>query len=166
MRVAELVSNRRNVRVVIYATLPCRGRAPVHPRINRLLDQSAHPITRSPDQPDISEGPMLIRHGTVVTARETRQADVLIEGERISQVGMDLAAGSMRGRFRRRGTGQLSPAASTATPILTCPLATLRRATISRRARGAAAFGEQPPSWTDAAPRPAAPGCAMHSTSG
>src|SRR5208283_4931147 len=36
----------------------------------------------------------LIRHGTVVTAQETRKADVLIEGERISQVGPGLAAGS------------------------------------------------------------------------
>ena len=36
----------------------------------------------------------LIRNGTVVTAKETRKADVLIEGERISQVGPGLAAGS------------------------------------------------------------------------
>ena len=36
----------------------------------------------------------LIRNGTVVTAQETRKADVLIEGERISQVGSSLAAGS------------------------------------------------------------------------
>ena len=36
----------------------------------------------------------LIRNGTVVTARETVQADVLIEGERISQVGPGLEQGS------------------------------------------------------------------------
>jgi dihydropyrimidinase len=36
----------------------------------------------------------LIRNGTVVTAQETREADVLIEGERISQVGPGLPAGS------------------------------------------------------------------------
>jgi dihydropyrimidinase len=35
----------------------------------------------------------LIRNGTVVTARETVQADVLIEGERISQVGPGLERG-------------------------------------------------------------------------
>ena len=35
----------------------------------------------------------LIRNGTVVTAQETRKADVLIEGERISQVGPGLIAG-------------------------------------------------------------------------
>ena len=32
----------------------------------------------------------LIRNGTVVTATETKKADVLIEGERISQVGQNL----------------------------------------------------------------------------
>jgi dihydropyrimidinase len=36
----------------------------------------------------------LIRNGTVVTASETKKADVLIEGERISQVGVDLAGSS------------------------------------------------------------------------
>ena len=36
----------------------------------------------------------LIRNGTVVTATETRKADVLIEGERISQVGEGLAQSS------------------------------------------------------------------------
>src|SRR5271157_5497158 len=35
----------------------------------------------------------LIRNGTLVTAQETRQADVLIEGERISQVGADITPG-------------------------------------------------------------------------
>jgi dihydropyrimidinase len=35
---------------------------------------------------------ILIKNGTVVTAREARRADVLIEGERISQVGPALAA--------------------------------------------------------------------------
>ena len=41
------------------------------------------PITRSVREPMTT----LIRNGTVVTAQETRKADVLIEGERISQVG-------------------------------------------------------------------------------
>ena len=36
----------------------------------------------------------LIRNGTVVTATETKQADVLIEDERISQVGLDLEQSS------------------------------------------------------------------------
>jgi dihydropyrimidinase len=36
----------------------------------------------------------LIRKGTVVAAQETRKADVLIEGKRLSQVGPGLAAGS------------------------------------------------------------------------
>src|SRR5271154_6769037 len=36
----------------------------------------------------------LIQNGTVVTANETRKADVLIEGERISQVGPVLTAGT------------------------------------------------------------------------
>jgi dihydropyrimidinase len=36
----------------------------------------------------------LIRNGTVVTATETKKADILIEGERISQVGLDLEQSS------------------------------------------------------------------------
>ena len=36
----------------------------------------------------------LIRNGTVVTATETKKADVLIEGERISQVGQNLEQSS------------------------------------------------------------------------
>src|ERR1700690_1412494 len=36
----------------------------------------------------------LIRNGTVVTSTETKKADVLIEGERISQVGPNLAEGA------------------------------------------------------------------------
>src|SRR5436309_7121680 len=36
----------------------------------------------------------LIQNGTVVTAKETRKANVLIEGERISQVGLNVTGGS------------------------------------------------------------------------
>ena len=44
----------------------------------------------------------LIRNGTVVTARDTTQADVLIEGERIKEVRAGIPAQTARQRDRRR----------------------------------------------------------------
>ena len=36
---------------------------------------------------------LLIRHGTLITAAETIQADILIEGEKIQAMGSDLLPG-------------------------------------------------------------------------
>ena len=58
---------------------------------------------RAPGTGVTAHGKTLIRNGTVVTARETQAADVLIEGERIKEVRAGIpAAGGGEGDRRRR----------------------------------------------------------------
>jgi dihydropyrimidinase len=82
----------------------------------------------------------LIRNGTIVTAHETRKADVLIEGERISQVGPSLAVSSDARVFDATGT-YVIPGGIDAHTHLDMPLGSIKSSDDFETGTRAAAFG-------------------------
>ena len=61
----------------------------------------------------------LLRHGTIVNADGQHRADVLVDGERIAEVGAGLRRIARSGRSTRPA-GSSCPAAWTSTPTSTC----------------------------------------------
>src|SRR5579871_2230996 len=76
----------------------------------------------------------LITNGRLVTATDTYPGDIAISGGKIEAIGKNLPRGTRR-RSLTPATSTSFPAASTFTPISTCPSAAPPAPTISRPAR-------------------------------